>query len=212
MRDNRTQAQAAITTPATDAELLRLVQSGDSTAFSVLYRRHQRSVYRFALAYCGAGDRAADVTQEVFMQLIANATYDPACGSLANYLLGVARNLVRRQRRAERRHVALPAVDSEPCLPALVDDHEPLLDLMALRRQHDVRGAIAALPPAFREVVILCEIQELAYVDAAAILGIPLGTVRSRLHRARKAMATMLTAPDASADPDLDDLHELRAV
>src|SRR5919202_119617 len=150
-----------------DAELLRLMLAGDEEAFTALYRRRQGGVYRFALRMSGSEAVAEDVVQETFMVLMRDAAnFDPARGSLAAYLHGIARNHVLRAFDRERAHVRF--------------DDETVEQL---------RQAVLALPSHYREVVVLCELHEMSYVEAAAALDCAVGTVRSRLHRARAMLS-----------------------
>lgn len=200
--------------PDTDAELLVRMQQGDSAAFETLYARHQRRVFRFALLYGGSEQLAADVTQEAFMQLIDNVRFDPAQGELAGYLLGMTRNLLRRQRRDDDRYQALDDSEDGLAHEALIERRDPALLVSRAQQHGDLRAAILALPALHREVLILCELEEVDYREAAAILGIPLGTVRSRLNRARKALSAALCPANTPRVATLEpgESYELRAV
>lgn len=178
-----------------EAHELKLAHSGDERAFTALYRRHRAAVYRFAWLLTGSEAQAADVTQDVFIELLnASNGYDPARGSLAAYLCGIARF---RASRMIDRHMQS------------VDDFDALLEVQAerfycaapslpsdrLERSHALQALYAAirkLPADFRDVLILVELQEMSYADAAAIAGIQLGTVRSRLSRAKARLAQLL--------------------
>lgn len=170
-----------------DGELLQSMLAGDEEALAALYRRRQGSVYRFALQMSGSPALAEDVTQEVFMALMRDGTsYDLARGPLNWFLLGIARNLVR-QRLGRERFYASPVDDqggdSVAGEPQAVSD--PLDELSRTETIEVVRKAVFSLPLRYREVVVLCELQELSYTEAAGILGCAIGTVRSRLHRGR---------------------------
>jgi RNA polymerase sigma-70 factor (ECF subfamily) len=199
--------------PVTDAELLQQMQQGDGAAFSTLYRRHQPRIFRFVTMFSGSEVVAADVTQEVFMQLIDNQRFDPSQGDLGAYLLGIARNLLRRLHRDTHRFEALEEND-ETLHTALIDWRDPALLVSRAQQQGGLRAAILNLPAYFREVVVLCELEELDYQAAAAALDIPIGTVRSRLSRARKALiaALELTACDPHADLERGKVYELHAI
>ena len=165
-----------------DAELLELMKAGNEEGLSALYRRRSRAVHRFALQMCGSQALADDVTQEVFMALIREENnYDPAKGTLHAFLLGVARNHVLRRLRRERFYVSIEADAAEH----KADGEGPLDDFSRGETIESVRSAILTLPERYREVVVLCDLQELSYQEAAAALGCAVGTVRSRLHRAR---------------------------
>ena len=179
----------------TDQELLRLMTAGDEEAFVELYRRRQGAVFRFAFNMCGSRPVAEDVTQEVFMALMKNgAGYDPGVGSLAGYLYGIARNCVLRQLERDRRYVPITssADDSEPYVEAFVADGDPLNDLTRAEEVDAVRQAVLALPPHYREVVVLCDLHDMTYAEAAEVIGCAIGTVRSRLSRARGLLISKL--------------------
>ena len=188
-----------MTVPPTpsDTELLRRMLAGDEEAFTALYRRRQGGVYRFALQMSGSEAIAEDVTQEVFMVLMGEAkNYDPARGSLASYLYGVARNHVLRRLQKERSYVPLgeePA-EGEGEAPAdrFIAPGDPLGDLARSEMLDQLRHAVLALPAHYREVVVLCELHEMNYAEAAAVLGCATGTIRSRLHRARALLIEKL--------------------
>ena len=170
-----------------DTELLRLMLAGDEEALALLYRLHQGSVYRFALQMSGSKPIAEDVTQEVFLFLMREGrVFDPSRGSLSAFLLGVARNHVLRRLRVD--HLLMPIGDDEDAdavLPTSGTDLRPLDDLARAETIELVRKAVLSLPAKYREVVVLCELQDVSYGEAAEILGCAIGTVRSRLHRAR---------------------------
>jgi RNA polymerase sigma-70 factor, ECF subfamily len=164
-----------------DQELLVRMLSGDEDAFTVLYRRRQGPVYRFALQMTGNVVIAEDVTQEVFMALLTKtAKYDAARGSLSSFLYGVARNLVLRriEKTAEIEDYAGP--------------EDVLDDLTRRETVEHVRRAVLSLPAVYREAVVLCDLQDTSYEEAALVLDCPIGTVRSRLNRGRSMLAQKL--------------------
>jgi RNA polymerase sigma-70 factor (ECF subfamily) len=182
------------TTATTDIELVRQLQAGNADAFQALYRRHQGPLYRFALLRCGSADSAADIVQEVFMGLLTGSfVFDPLRGQLQSFLFGVARNLALKLDEAGRRTVSTSTDDDEDeTLEIACDGHEPLKRLLHNELAEEVRRALAALPPHYREPVILYEMHDLTYVEIAEICRIDIGTVRSRLSRARAALAKRL--------------------
>jgi len=179
-----------------DAELLRLTLAGDEEAFAALYRRRQAGVYRFALQMSGSEAVAEDVVQEVFLALMREGhRFDAARGSsLASYLYGIARNHVLRVFEKERPTVALAEEETgeAPAHENLVARGDPLGDLTRADEVGRLRQAVLALPAHYREVVVLCELHEMSYAEAAEALGCAVGTVRSRLHRARAMLAEKL--------------------
>jgi RNA polymerase sigma-70 factor (ECF subfamily) len=178
---------------ANDTELLQRMLAGDEDAMTTLYRRRQGGVYRFALQMCGSRVLAEDVTQEVFIVLIRDGqTFDPARGSLNSFLLGVARNLLLQRLRRERFYAPLEEDAAEQTTTYSSSKVEPLEDLARTEDLASLRAAVLALPTRYREVVVLCDLQEMSYVEAAEILSCAVGTVRSRLHRARALLIEKL--------------------
>ena len=181
-------------TEPSDIELLRSMMAGDEEALALLYRRRQGSVYRFALQMSGSTSIAEDVTQEVFLFLMRDVhVFDPARGSLGAFLLGVARNHVLRRMRVD--NLLMPIGeddDADAGLPVSEPDVHPLEDLARAETVELVRKAVLSLPAKYREVVVLCELQDVSYLEAAEILGCAIGTVRSRLHRARALLLAKL--------------------
>ena len=206
-----------------DAVLLRRMLAGDEDSFTLLYRRKHPAIYRFALHMSGNSGVAEDVTQEVFMTLIRDAKrFDPALGTLGGFLFGIARNHLRRRWDQDRGAVPLPGTAEE--LDAIMLSHvgrrngglsngngngngnghhvAPFPDhsdeLVSRENIRRVRQAIATLPENYREVVVLCEMDEMSYEDAAAVLECPIGTVRSRLHRAKSMLTEKLREAEHS--------------
>jgi RNA polymerase sigma-70 factor (ECF subfamily) len=181
---------------ATDQQLLERMLSGEEDAFTALYRRRQAAVYRFALQMTGSVVIAEDVTQEVFMALIEHGRrFDAERGTLASFLYGIARNLVLRRLDKDR------AMEPESAIEQFAGEGDLLGALTRRETVDQVRRAVLSLPAAYREVVVLCDLQDVSYQDAAEALDCPVGTVRSRLNRGRSMLAQKLkgTAAPASA-------------
>ncbi|MEP7367069.1 MAG: sigma-70 family RNA polymerase sigma factor [Acidobacteriota bacterium] len=174
---------------ASDLELAERLRSGDEACWHELYRRHQGRLYRYALRMSGSTATADEITQETFVTFLEQSgRYDAAQSPLAAWLLGIARN---RLRKAYASTEPWDPIDDSP-IPA--PEHDPLAALTHAERLASVRAAVQALPPAFREVVLLIEFEELSYEATAVVIGVPMGTVRSRLHRARGLLMQALAA------------------
>ncbi len=146
--------------PSVDQDLYRQLAKGREEAFSALYERYQGPIFRFAWHMSGNSATAEDVTQEVFMLLIRNPkSYDPAKGSVAGYLFGIA---------------------------------DLLADLTRVELLECLQKAVLGLPEQYREVIVLCDLEEMTYPDAAGVLQCPPGTIASRLHRARLMLRARL--------------------
>jgi RNA polymerase sigma-70 factor (ECF subfamily) len=172
-----------------DRQLLALMIAGEERGFVTLYRKYQALVYRFALHTGGVRHIAEEVTQETFLALMrAPHKYQGERGPLLLYLLGIARNLVWKSTRRDRLYAAL---DEDRELPALLPDLAG--DLAREQQVMRVRHAISSLPRKYREVIVLCSLQELSYEHAATVIGSSIGTVRSRMHRAKRLLLRKLT-------------------
>jgi len=179
-----------------DDELIARVATGDREAFAALYRRRRPDVYRFALHISGSPVVADDVTQDVFMAVIQDAQrYQPGRSGVVPWLLGIARNHVRRSVERERPAVSLPDDGSDQARTIAVET-DPLAALARQQHVAALRRALLALPVKYREAVVLCDLHELTYADAAGALGCAIGTVRSRLHRGRALLAGRLRESD----------------
>ena len=185
--------------PQPEIALLARMKAGDEAAFVQIYRRHRDRVYRLALLYSGSAAQAADISQETFMHLITRpGQFDPARGALGAWLCGVARNLARKGANG-REEATDPAELEDDESGAQADPDCPLERLLRAETAEQVRRAITALAPHYRDVLILCELAELSYAEAAQLCGIDIGTVRSRLSRARARLAQSLAPFERSA-------------
>ncbi len=177
--------------PTDDQELLRQLAKGSSAAFAALYERFQGPIYRFAWHMSGSSSGAEEVTQEVFLRLIGKPkAFDPTKGSLAGYLFGIARNVVRRQLEHDHMNVSITDELLDADESGFAEDTDLLEQIDRREMIECLRKSVLALPEQYREAVVLCDMQEMSYAEASAILHCPPGTVASRLNRAR----TMLKA------------------
>jgi RNA polymerase sigma-70 factor (ECF subfamily) len=159
------------------------MRKGSQEAFAELYSRREPALYRYALHASGSAAVAEEVANEVFVQLMApSVSFDETRGSLESYLYGVARNLVRVVRR---QGPVEEAVDSPY-------RHDIVGDLIHDENTAALHQALRDLPDRYRDVVILCDLEERNYDEVAGLMGCPIGTVRSRLHRARAMLAARL--------------------
>jgi RNA polymerase sigma-70 factor (ECF subfamily) len=158
--------------------------------FRSVWHEHKDSVYAFAFRMTNSTAAADDITQDCFLELIRHPNrFDPARGTLRIFLLGVARNVALKQWRRE--HRSLPMDSDLPCEPAA--EAAPLDAALA------VAAAVQSLPPFQREAVLLFEYEVLTLEETAAAVQADVGTVKSRLHRARENLRRAL-APFRSAN------------
>lgn len=178
-----------------DDELLRRAAAGDAQAFADLFRRRHRDVFRFALHMTGSTAVAEDVVQDVFMIVMRDgARHDAGRATVAAWLYGIARNCVRQRRDRDRRLESIDRAGERDERPDDKGPTDPLTGLLRAERIERLRRAVQALPLPYREAVVLCDLQEMSYEEAAAAAGCPVGTVRSRLHRARAMLGARLDA------------------
>lgn len=200
------------TPPETDDALFVRSRGGEEAAFVALYRRRQGAIYRFILHMSRSTAVAEDVTQEVFLALLREGCgYDPDRGTLSGYLFGIARKLLLRQIERGRVDVPLEAETEDAAIPELAVPDNALEDLTRREGIEALRRAIGTLPRRYREVVVLCDLEEVDYADAAQVLGCPIGTVRSRLHRARALLLDKLNH-ERRPGPSVSGLNPIRCL
>jgi RNA polymerase sigma-70 factor (ECF subfamily) len=198
-----------------DIDLLRRLSTGDEGAFLEFYRRYQGGIYRYALHMTGRPEAAADVVQETFLTLIRQAgKFDEEKGAPGAFLYGIARNHVRKLHEKESRYVALGDETQDASMgigaggnhngnghyPAKSAEGETVLE--GLERAETIRrlrDAVLTLPEHYREPITLCDLEGKSYEEASTLLDCPVGTVRSRLNRARSILLEKLRPNRAGA-------------
>jgi RNA polymerase sigma-70 factor, ECF subfamily len=178
-----------------DEELLKRSAKGDEEAFTVLYRRHADVLYRFAFRMTGSSWGAEEIVQDVFMTLVREPSkYDAARGSLPAFLFGVTRNKIMKYNERLPREISLVERQEDGSGGGLTlrDSFTPAMWAEQRERLEKVRAAVMELPIEFRETVVLCELEEMTYDQAARMLDCPIGTIRSRLHRGRALLLAKL--------------------
>jgi RNA polymerase sigma-70 factor (ECF subfamily) len=184
--------EVALLTDQTDEQLLAQALDGDEAAFTALYHRRQKPVYRFSLHMSGSTLIAEEVTQDVFMFLLQRGRdFDPARGALAAYLFGVARNFVRRAMERNYSDAAMTTPAEEEANSLMVEA-DPVAGIAEEQMTTAVWKAVLSLPEHYREAVVLCDLQEQSYAQAAEALGCAIGTIRSRLHRGHEMLLKKL--------------------
>jgi RNA polymerase sigma-70 factor (ECF subfamily) len=187
---------------------MRRLSTGDEGAFLEFYRRHQGGVYRYAVHMTGRPEAAADVVQETFLTLIRQAgKFDEERGAPGAFLYGIARNHVRKLQEKESRYVALGDEAGDGSMgigaggnyagighnPAKSSDPETALEgLERAEAIQRLRDAVLTLPEHYREPITLCDLEGKSYEEVSTLLACPVGTVRSRLNRARSILVEKL--------------------
>ena len=173
--------------------VIRRAKAGDESAFAQLYQRFSGLIFRYAWQMSGSRSAAEDILQEVFLVFVQKLdSFDIHKGSLSSYLYGIARNIVLRWLEQHR----LEIMNDQELENHVMESAKgnPLAKMTREELAASLRDAILTLPPTYREAVVLCELQELSYQEAASIIGCAVGTVRSRLHRARSLLLQKLYA------------------
>jgi len=189
-------------TPQTDAGLLAKACSGDVEAFGLLVECHQDYVFNVVFHMVGRRQDAEDLTQDVFVKVHKALARFEGRAKFTTWLYGIAVNTVRNFWRSSARRATLPlqtgdgddAWDRDPSDPGDTPDEAAERG----ERVAFIRRAIESLDEELREAVVLRDIQGFAYEELAETLGVPLGTVKSRLHRGRTALKSKLAALHAN--------------
>jgi RNA polymerase sigma-70 factor, ECF subfamily len=178
-----------------DEELLKRSAKGDEEAFTILYRRHADVLYRFAFRMTGSSWGAEEIVQDVFMTLVREpGKYDAERGTLPAFLFGITRNKIMKYNERLPREISLVERQEDGSGGGLTlrDSFTPAMWAEQRERLEKVRAAVMELPIEFRETVVLCELEEMSYDQAARVLDCPIGTIRSRLHRGRALLLAKL--------------------
>jgi RNA polymerase sigma-70 factor (ECF subfamily) len=178
-----------------EQELLKRCLAGDDSAWEDLLRVHTRKIYNLCFRFTGRTHEAEDLTQEVFIKIFQTLrSYDAAQGTFSTWLNRVARNhLVDHYRRTKRDRVTssleeeLGTLEEKPTLGA-----EPLAQVESRERRETLQMALNRLSPDLREAVVLRDLHDLDYQEIVQILGVPEGTVKSRINRGRLELAKVL--------------------
>jgi len=177
---------------SSDSVLMGRVARGDTEAFAVLYRRYERPLFGFLFRVAGARPLAEDLLQETFTRVwLAAASYDPGRGALRPWLYKVALNLARSELARKPHRVRHVPLETDVSLSS-EGEGDVAEQIDAATRARAVAEAVAALPDFMREVVVLRCYQQLSLAEIAEITGAPVGTLKSRFHRAVVALRTRL--------------------
>jgi RNA polymerase sigma-70 factor, ECF subfamily len=177
----------------TDSGLWARARRGDADAFGRLFHRHARAIYNFCFRRTADWSTAEDLTSLVFLEAWRKRDTELPPDKVLPWLYGIATNVVRNRRRTSRRHAAALARFAPPDAPP--DFTEEILDRLDDERQMaDVLRLVSRLPQGQQDVLALCVWSGLSYEDASLALGIPVGTIRSRLSRARTRLMELVPA------------------
>lgn len=186
--------QQATSLPVPDEELVKRVQHGDREAFEELVRRHKRPIVNYVYRILGDYDKAVELSQETFLRVWANIERYEPLAKFTTWLYRIATNLainvLRDSKRGKFYSLSRPAEQEEPdgalaeaSVPDATGDPEERTAREEIRRM--TRMAIASLPQRYRMMLVMRDLEELSYEEIAEITKKPLGTVKSRINRAR---------------------------
>jgi RNA polymerase sigma factor (sigma-70 family) len=176
-----------------DADLWARSRAGDADAFGLLFERHAKLIYNYCFRRVGNRETAQDLLSIVFLEAWRRRDKELPSDKVLPWLYGITTNVVPHRRRSERRYAAalsrLPATQAEPDFASATDE-----SLDYARQAQDALGLLGTLPKREQDVFVLCVGMALSYEDAALALGVPVGTVRSRLSRARARLRELDSA------------------
>jgi RNA polymerase sigma-70 factor (ECF subfamily) len=183
-----------------DHSLLAATLTGDGTAFQELVRRYQNQITNYVYRMLDDYDRAVDLAQETFIRVYRSADRYQATFSFSTYIYRIAHNLAisELRQRKRRKLIQLPSFfsdkDSEEIEVEIEDKRQVMADdaMIAGERQAAVRRAITSLPEKYRAALVLCDIEEKSYEEISEVLDLPVGTVKSRINRARNLLKDKL--------------------
>ncbi len=173
--------------PASDRDLVARVADGDRIAFTELMQRHEDMVFAVCLRLMGNREAALDATQETFITLFRKADRFHGESALSTWLYRVATNTCFDLQRKARRRAAEPLPEHHDPADRSAEDPFEAIDVRG-----DIASALAEIPEEFRAAVVLADAHGLPLADVAAILEVPVGTVKSRVFRARRLLAERL--------------------
>lgn len=183
-----------------DHQLLAATLTGDEAAFKELVRRYQNQITNYVYRMLNDYDRAVDLAQETFVRVYTSAERYQATYSFSTYIYRIAHNLAisELRQRKRRRLIPFPTFfsdkDSEEIEVEIEDKRQVLADdsMIADERRLAVQKAIASLPEKYRAALVLCDIEEKSYEEISEVLDLPVGTVKSRINRARNLLKEKL--------------------
>jgi len=183
-----------------DHQLLAATLTGDEAAFAELTRRYRNQITNYVYRMLDDYDRAVDLAQETFVRVYINAERYQATYSFSTYIYRIAHNLAisELRQRKRRRTIPLPTFfsdkDSEEMEVEIEDQKQVLADdaMIGNERRQAVARAISSLPEKYRAALVLCHLEEKSYEEISEVLGLPVGTVKSRINRARNLLKEKL--------------------
>ena len=187
-----------------DLELVRRCLRGEDSAWAALLQTHSRRIYNLCYRFTGRTSESEDLTQEVFIKIFQTLkTFDAAQGAFETWLARVARNhLVDHYRRTKKDRVTSSLEDEASGLEEKPSPTvEPVARVESRERKELLQQALDRLSPDLREAVVLRDLQDLDYDEIAQVLGVPEGTVKSRINRGRLELARVIKRMEGMRGP-----------
>ncbi|HFE63037.1 RNA polymerase subunit sigma-24 [candidate division KSB1 bacterium 4484_188] len=172
----------------TDEQLIARFQQGDVQAFDILVRRYKDQLLNYIFRFVGNRSDAEDIVQETFLRVYKNKHYYKEIAKFSTWVYTIAGNLAKTELRRRKRHKIFSVsnfVNEDRDFDIPDTDHSPERKVDGTLKEDIIQKAIDKLPPKFKEVIILRDVQGFAYEEISQILSIPLGTVKSRVNRGR---------------------------
>jgi RNA polymerase sigma-70 factor, ECF subfamily len=191
LKDLSNQSNVMVSDGISDAECVQRLQHGETDAFEILLRRHEKAIFNLVYRMLGDYDEAAEVSQEVFLSAFRAVGQFRGDANFSTWLYRIALNhsITRRKSLGTRQQRRVPIESADP-----LSDPQPgppeTLERKQIRER--VQQALGQLDPQDAQVLLLRDLQDIPYDEVARVLEIPVGTVKSRLHRARQALKARL--------------------
>ena len=191
MKDLSNQSNVMVSDGISDAECVRRLQHGEKDAFEILLRRHEKAIFNLVYRMIGDYDEAAEVSQEVFLSAFRAVGQFRGDANFSTWLYRIALNhsITRRKSLGVRQQRRVPIENADPLCDPRPGPSETLEKKQIRER---VQHALSQLDPEDAQVLLLRDLQDIPYDEVARVLEIPVGTVKSRLHRARQALKARL--------------------
>jgi RNA polymerase sigma-70 factor (ECF subfamily) len=190
-----------VTEPERDEELVRRFRAGEADAFTALVQRHQQRVYSLCVRVLGDTDAAADVTQDTFLTVLRKIEGFRGEAAFTTWLHRVAVNAcydeLRRKQRRPMLHVVADGDREHETGPPVLDHADDVAGA------HDTAWALARIPEEFRVALLLADVHDMAYEQIAQVLDVPIGTVKSRVHRGRLGLGKVMGLEPNDREPDV---------
>ena len=191
MKKQSNKAEEIVFDEISDAECVRRLLQGETDAFEVLVRRHQKTIFNLVYRMLGDYDEAAEISQEVFLSAYRSIRQFRGDANFSTWLYRIALNhaSTRRRNLAKWQQRLVPIDTTEPVSERELD---PAETVEQKEIQEEVQKALNSLEPEDAKIILLKDLQDVPYEEVARVLEVPIGTVKSRLHRARQALKTRL--------------------